>query len=104
MVLALDARLLASRLHGAEGEPLSDETERVGRTQPDPTRRAFVSVSNWIRPLPMQLFVQMLERDCNSWFQKRNPTPGVTGGHEVDRLFVHDPRTVRNATLILSVT
>ena len=35
MVLALDARLVASRLDGTGGAPLSDETERVGRTQPD---------------------------------------------------------------------
>jgi hypothetical protein len=52
----------------------------------------------------MQLFVQMLERDCNAWFQKRNPTPDAPGLSEIDRLLVHDPGTIGNATLFCYVT
>jgi hypothetical protein len=46
----------------------------------------------------MQLFVQMLERDCNSGFQKRNPTPGVAVLSEIGRFIPHDPGTIGNAT------
>jgi hypothetical protein len=48
----------------------------------------------------MQLFVQMLERDCNSGFQKRNPTRCVAGPPETGRLTGNDPGTIGNATLV----
>jgi hypothetical protein len=47
----------------------------------------------------MQLFVQMLERDCNSRFQKRNPTLEVAVPSEIGRLTPDDPGTIGNATL-----
>jgi hypothetical protein len=47
----------------------------------------------------MQLFVQMLERDCNSGFQKRNPAPGVAVRSNIGRLTPDDPGTIGNATL-----
>jgi hypothetical protein len=52
----------------------------------------------------MQLFVQMLERDCNSGFQKRNPTLKVVALSEIGRLTGNDPGTIGNATLCQSVT
>ena len=52
----------------------------------------------------MQLFVQMLERDCNAGFQKRNPTLELWGLSEIGRLTRNDPGTIGNATLDSRVT
>jgi len=52
----------------------------------------------------MQLFVQMLERDCNAGFQKRNPTLGDCGLSEIGWLTGNDPGTIGNATLSFEVT
>ena len=52
----------------------------------------------------MQLFVQMLERDCNAGFQKRNPTLRLCGLSEIGRLTGNDPGTIGNATLYQRVT
>jgi hypothetical protein len=52
----------------------------------------------------MQLFVQMLERDCNAGFQKRNPTREFCGLSEIGRLTGNDPGTIGNATLDSRVT